>query len=362
MSNVVKDFAKSVENAGSNLVNEAKKDFSNIGNALNNTAQKLGTGVDKIVNGVVNIAQDIAKNPLPIIETIVLTAALGPAGAGFSTALAGATAGAAVTAANGGNARQILTGAAAGGIGSEVASYVPGSAPITAGAVGGGVSGGVSAAAQGKDIGKGIAQGAATGGLSSGIQQGLLATQTPSVNYNIATGQNLPTQGLGATPDTTSFSSGETANANLFKPQGTDVGLTAKPSTDTTDYSLLASGSGGGEGISSTPSSSTGIAYNQPTLSATEKTLANYVASDIVRQSGLGKSTSGSTNPSTPSTTSAVSNVALGSQQSPNSATGADIANLDPQGIGTKQGKIGGQYPWGEPEGTTKLKDQGQVV
>ena len=132
MGNVV----SSIGNAINNAVNTVSNDISNVGKALDNTAQKLGTGVDKAVNGVVSIAQDIAKNPLPIIETIALTAALGPAGAGLSTVLAGTAAGAAVTAANGGNARQILTGAAAGGIGSEVASYVPGNAPITAGAVG----------------------------------------------------------------------------------------------------------------------------------------------------------------------------------------------------------------------------------
>jgi len=77
---------------------------------------------------------------------------------------------------------------------------------------------------------------------------------------------------------------------------------------------------------------------------------------------GSSGGSSSASSPVTPAATPAVSNVALGSQGSPNASTGADVANLDPQGLGPIQGKIGGQYPWGEPEGTSKLKDQGQVV
>lgn len=350
------------------------QDASNaIGNALNNAAQDVGSTIEKVADGASKIVEDIAKNPMPIIETIALTATLGPAGAGLSTAVAGAAAGAAVTAANGGDPKQILTGLATGAIGSEVASDVVGAgAPITSGAVSGGVSGGLGAAAQGKDVGQGIAKGAATSGLTSGIEQGLLATKTPEVDYSITTGQNLPKLGVDVLQDTTAFNADGTPNTNLFAPTGTDVGLKGQPSTDafnpdgSANYSILQPGSAGGEGLTSTPNNSTGISYNQPTLSSTEKTLANYVASDIVRQSGIGKNTSSTSGTSgtasTPAATSGVSNVALGSQQSPNASTGADIANLDPQGLGAKQGKIGGQYPWGEPEGTTKLKDQGQVV
>jgi hypothetical protein len=359
----------------SNIVNHAINSIGNIGKSLEKTAESVGSTFEKVANGAAKIIEDISKNPLPIIETIALTAALGPAGAGLSTAVAGAAAGAAVTAANGGDPKQILTGLATGAVGSEVASnVVGGGAPITSGAVSSAVSGGLNAATQGKDVVKGIEKGAATGGLTSGIEQGLLATKTPEVNYDITTGQNLPKVGFDVLQDTTAFNADGTPNTNLFAPTGTDVSLKGQSSTDvfnpdgSANYDILQPGSGGGEGLKSTSTTVTDIPYIDPSLNDTEKILSKYVAQDIIRQSGLGKSSGGSstdtsaTNPASSSGTSAVSNAALGSQQSPNAATGADIANIDPQGLGAKEGKIGGKYPWGEPEGTTKLKDEGQVV
>ena len=119
----------------------------------------------------------------------------------------------------------------------------------------------------------------------------------------------------------------------------------------------------GGEGVQAT-----GVSPNtqSPELGNTEKMLAGYVAKDIVRQAGLAD-TSGTTTTSAaqPAAQSATSNVALGSQASPTATTGADVAALDTtsaEGVGSKEGKKGGKYPWGDPEGTTALKQEGQVI
>ena len=50
---------------------------------------------------------------------------------------------------------------------------------------------------------------------------------------------------------------------------------------------------------------------------------------------------------------------------SPAAYGAGDVAMLDattPEGMGSKMGKKGGKYPWGDPEGTTALKQEGQVV
>lgn len=55
-----------------------------------------------------------------------------------------------------------------------------------------------------------------------------------------------------------------------------------------------------------------------------------------------------------------ISDVASGSSGSPSAYGGADIAMLGDSsqgGLGSKISKKGGKYPWGEPEGTTALKE-----
>jgi len=57
---------------------------------------------------------------------------------------------------------------------------------------------------------------------------------------------------------------------------------------------------------------------------------------------------------------SAVSNVATGGGSSAAAYGGADVAMLDDTsqaGLGSKVSKKGGKYPWGEPEGTSALKE-----
>jgi hypothetical protein len=56
----------------------------------------------------------------------------------------------------------------------------------------------------------------------------------------------------------------------------------------------------------------------------------------------------------------AISNVAAGGEGSASAYGGADVAMLgdtSQAGLGSKVSKKGGKYPWGEPEGTTALKE-----
>ena len=90
----------------------------------------LGKSGQKVISDVNKTADNIIRNPLPVIETVALTWALGPEGYALATeTTAAAIASAAVSAANGGKLENIALAAAtayAGAqIGSEAASYLP---------------------------------------------------------------------------------------------------------------------------------------------------------------------------------------------------------------------------------------------
>ena len=60
-----------------------------------------------------------------------------------------------------------------------------------------------------------------------------------------------------------------------------------------------------------------------------------------------------------------VSDTLKATTSSPTAYGAGDVAMLDattPEGMNSKMGKKGGKYPWGDPEGTTALKQEGQVV
>ena len=248
---------------------------------------------------------------------------------------------------------------AASAIGGQVAgAVVPGSDTIASAAGRGAVQGATAAALTGKDVAKGAVSGGATSGLSTALTQGYKSLLPDKVDYSIA-----PTQqsglGLKATPST------DASNYGIYDATGTTssgTGLGATPSTS----GYLLGESTGGQGLQATGVTPTSSVTQGPQLSNTEKMLAGYVAKDIVRQAGLAD-TSGTTTTSAaqPAAQSATSNVALGSQASPTATTGADVAALDTtsaEGVGSKEGKKGGKYPWGDPEGTTALKQEGQVI
>ena len=144
---------------------------------MTSVAKKVTNAASQVVDTTLNTAEAVVNNPLPVIETIAVTAALGPEGValGLSSAQTAAVASAAVTAANGGNVKQIADAAISAGVGSEVTQAIapstsaiegaaPGSTPPLASAAGGAASGATQAALTGQDILKG----AATGGLVSG--------------------------------------------------------------------------------------------------------------------------------------------------------------------------------------------------
>ena len=228
--------------------------------------------------------------------------------------------------------------AGAGGYVGEGAKYISGAGGVTGAAIGGATSSGTQAALTGKDIGSAALKGGATAGLSSALQEGYKST--------------LPA---------------EKVDYSLNQPSGTGLKSTGSeglkaPSLDTAnvdtsgvaDYSFTPSGNEA-SGIQTTDTSSDKNVFSPTTLSSTDKAVADYIARYAVNK----------LSPAGTPAASETSNVAMGSQQSPAAGGAADVAMLDsttPEGIGSKTGKKGGKYPWGDPEGTTALKQEGQGI
>jgi hypothetical protein len=81
---------------------------------------------NNVIQPVSRTAENIVHNPLPVIETVALTAALGPAGLGLtSAAVAAPVAAATVSAMNGGSVANIAKAAISGYVGAQVASAAP---------------------------------------------------------------------------------------------------------------------------------------------------------------------------------------------------------------------------------------------
>jgi hypothetical protein len=149
--------------------------------------------VSKAVNAVSNTVSNVVKNPLPVIETVALTAVLGPAGAGLSTATAATVSSAAVSAANGGDIKQIATAAAAGYVGGEVAGmagsqvqaagYSQTMAQVAASASGASVAGTLGGLAQGQSLDQALQT-----GLESGFVAGATAASVSGVKSALAQG------------------------------------------------------------------------------------------------------------------------------------------------------------------------------
>jgi len=97
--------------------------ISNAWHAITHPTEEIG----KVANVVTKTAENIVHNPVPVIETVALTAALGPAGLGVASSLAApAVAGAAVQAMNGGSVKNIAVAAISGYVGAQVANAAPG--------------------------------------------------------------------------------------------------------------------------------------------------------------------------------------------------------------------------------------------
>jgi len=296
-------------------------------------------------------------------ETLGATAGSAAASAIGNAAIAGGT-----SLVAGATPEQAATSAAlagAGGYAGSAGSQALGLSGTTGAAAGGAISGGTQAALTGKDVGQAALIGGATAGLSSAIGEGYKSLlPAEKADYSIQPA-DTKTSGLG-TKGTASFS----ATGNYTDPfyassgSGTDpYGLKA-PSLDTAsvdtsgsgDYSFTPSGNEASDvGIQTAGFSPETTALNPTKLSSADKAIADYIAKYTVNK----------LSPAATPSTSQTSNVAMGSQQSPAAGGAADVAMLDstsPEGIGSKTGKKGGKYPWGDPEGTTALKQEGQGI
>ena len=166
---------------------------------LGQTAKAVGKAVETVV-----------KNPLPVIETIALTYALGPAGLGYGTAASASISSAAVTAANGGDVNKIATAAAAGYVGGSTAESVGSSvgatssvetAKIAASAAGASSSTVTAALASGQSLDKalqaGLTSGALAGATTGVIEETKAALAPPETGQGIKVVPGQGTQLLG---------------------------------------------------------------------------------------------------------------------------------------------------------------------
>jgi hypothetical protein len=309
-----------------NVQKPLQKAKDDLGNTLHDAAPYVAVGV-----------AIFAPELIPELGySMGATTAAGAAAAG-SAALAGGT-----TALAGGTPEQVAKSAALGGAGAyagSTGSKALGLSGTTGAAAGGAISGGTQAALTGKDVGQAALRGGATAGLSSALQEGYKSTLPPEkVDYSL--GQ----------PSGTGLKS--TGSEGFKMPSASTA--QSDPTQGPVDYSFTPSGNEA-SGIQTTDVSSDKNVFSPTTLSSTDKAVADYIAKYSVNKLSPAKTLAASE----------TSNVAMGSQQSPTAGGAADVAMLDstsPEGIGSKTGKKGGKYPWGDPEGTTALKQEGQGI
>ncbi len=131
----------------------------------------VGDAIGGVVKAIGSVAKAVVKNALPILETVALTAVLGPAGLGLSKLTASVISRVAVTALNGGSLLDVATAGltpmlpsigkalgvnldASGFISKSVSNLLGNStlASVVAGAIGEGTTAGVMAAITGGDV------------------------------------------------------------------------------------------------------------------------------------------------------------------------------------------------------------------
>jgi len=279
-------------------------------------------------------------------------------GAGATTAAATAAGTAALSAGtsvlSGQSPENVLRSTVLGGIGGAVGSEAQSASGLTGtagAAAGGAAAGGTQAALTGKDVLTGALKGGATAGLSAGLQSGYQSLISPSP-YEITPPDSSSGLGLkGKTGAGTDLYSSTGAGADQYALKGP---------ASTSGYEFTPSGNeASGVGIQTAGFSSDTAVPQPTTLSSSDRDIANFIAKYTVNK------LSPSATPAGQPAASQTSDVAMGSQASPQAAGAADVAMLDttsPEGISGKGGKKGGKYPWGDPEGTTALKQEGQVI
>ena len=270
-----------------------------------------------------------------------------------NSALAGGT-----TALAGGTPEQVASSAALGGAGAyagSAGSKALGLSGTTGAAAGGAISGGTQAALSGQDVGSAALKGGATAGLSSALQEGYKSfLPAEKADYSITPPGS--SSGLGMKGTTSDLYSSTGSGSDPYSLKTPSTNTASVDSSGAADYSFTPSGNeASGIGIQTAGFAPETTALNPTELSSADREIANYIAKYAVNK----------LSPAATPSTSQTSNVAMGSQQSPAAGGAADVAMLDsttPEGIGSKTGKKGGKYPWGDPEGTTALKQEGQGI
>ena len=171
--------------------------------AVSSVAKSVSKVVSKVASNVGKAVSNIVKNPLPVIETVALTAAIGPGGFALaSEPVAAAISSAAVKAANGGNISDIATAAAttyAGNVAGQAAGTAIGAdttpgqlttlGKITSSAVGGSTTTTLKALADGSSLSDAISAGAKTfaaAGITAGGIEGIKAGFDPGTTAGTA--------------------------------------------------------------------------------------------------------------------------------------------------------------------------------
>lgn len=247
------DTAQDIASAISGSIGQAFRAGGGIGDTVGSVAKKAGDVVVDAGKGVGQVVTNIAKNPLPVIETAVLVAA------GVPPDVAAAT----VTYANGGSVKDAAISYGAVNVGQAAAAEY--GAPATYGtdvgsqqsamlaaqdvgmpsvetsAIRGAASGATRAAASGKSVGEGALKGGIVGGGSeyisqeAGMQPGstgefLTKTLAGSTLSNIVGGTTQPTSYIptgGAAPSTSVTTTGAGASPGssaLAQALRTDLG------------------------------------------------------------------------------------------------------------------------------------------
>lgn len=196
-----------------------------MGGVASATSNFIGGAVD----AVGNVVENVVKNPLPVIETIALSAAGVPP----------TVASAAVSAMNGGDLKQIATASAAAYVGQEASSAAgaeatssgasASTAKIASSAVGASTATVTSALASGQPLDKaleaGLTSGALAGGTTGVIEAGKAVSASPYTGQGVTV---VPGQGTQLFGDQTSVSDiGFTDKV----PTGGGQGLVVDPNT-----------------------------------------------------------------------------------------------------------------------------------
>ena len=374
-------------------------------NAIGNAVKSVGDAVSNVIQSAEDTINAIIKNPLPMIETVALIAVGVPA----------PLATAAVSAMNGGDIRSIATAAivvyAAPQIGSSIGGEVAGALPAgtsdvivkaASSAVGADVTATTIALAEGKNLssaldagtkaagvslatsagnvagkyagdvaGGGVAGKIASSAVSSGTSAGLMG-KDPMQAALAASEKSAAGEALNAAGNVISDAApGAVASAKeaiqpysdaasaALQPAEKAITGAVKSISDPVSAALQPAekaitgfakdvGSATGD-VGSKISETTGIA-GQDITKAGKDALSNKAILNLI---GTAPATSTASAP-------AVSDVSTGGAGSAGAYGGADVAMLgdtSAEGLGSKVSKTGGKYPWGEPEGTSALKE-----